>query len=87
LIRDRDSKFTGIFDAVFASEDIRILRTPMLAPRANAIAERWIGTIRRELLDRMLILNRRHLETVLAKYVAHFNDHRSHRTLHQAAPL
>jgi transposase InsO family protein len=87
LVRDRDSKFTGVFDAVFASEDIRILRTPVLAPRANAIAERWIGTIRRELLDRMLILNRRHLETVLAKYVAHFNDHRPHRTLHQAAPL
>jgi putative transposase len=87
LIRDRDSKFTDIFDAVFASEDIRILRTPVRAPRANAIAERWIGTVRRELLDRMLILNRRHLERVLAEYVAHFNDHRPHRALHQAAPL
>jgi putative transposase len=74
LIRDRDSKFTNTFDAVFASEDIRILRTPMRASRANAIAERWIGTLRRELLDRMLIVNRRHLETVLAEYVAHFND-------------
>src|SRR5437588_12969619 len=62
LIRDRDSKFTGMFDAVFASEAIRILRTPVRAPRANAIAERWIGTVRRELLDRMLSLNRRHLE-------------------------
>ncbi|MDQ3765263.1 MAG: transposase [Actinomycetota bacterium] len=59
----------------------------MRAPRANAIAERWIGTIRRELLDRMLILNRRHLEAVLAEYVAHFNDHRPHRALDQAAPL
>jgi putative transposase len=87
LIRDRDSKFTGVFDAVFASEGIRILRTPVRAPRANAIAERWIGTVRRELLDRMLIVNRRHLETVLAEYVAHFNDHRPHRALHQAAPL
>jgi putative transposase len=57
LIRDRDSKFTDVFDAVFASEAIRILRTPVLAPRANAIAERWIGTLRRELLDRILILN------------------------------
>jgi hypothetical protein len=57
LIRDRDSKFTDVFDAVFASEGIRILRTPVLAPRANAIAERWIGTLRRELLDRILILN------------------------------
>jgi transposase InsO family protein len=61
LIRDRDSKFTGIFDAVFASEGIRILRTPVRAPRANAIAERWIGTARREVLDRILIVNRHHL--------------------------
>jgi transposase InsO family protein len=53
LIRDRDSKFTGVFEAVFASEGIRILRTPVRAPRANAIAERWIGTVRREMLDRM----------------------------------
>jgi len=87
LIRDRDSKFTDVFDAVFASEAIRILRTPVWAPRANAIAERWIGTVRRELLDRMLILNQRQLGTVLAEYVAHFNDHRPHRTLNQAAPL
>jgi putative transposase len=87
LIRDRDSKFTDTFDAVFASEGIRILRTPVRAPRANAIAERWIGTLRREILDRMLIVNRRHLETVLAEYVAHFNAHRPHRALHQAAPL
>jgi putative transposase len=87
LIRDRDNKFTGVFDAVFASETIRILRTPVRAPRANGIAERWIGTVRRELLDRMLILNRRQLEAVLAEYVTHFNTHRSHRTLNQAAPL
>ena len=87
LIRDRDTKFTGIFDAVYASENIRILRTPVRAPRANAIAERWIGTVRRELLDRMLTVNRRHLEAVLAEYVAHFNGHRPHRALHQAAPL
>ncbi|MDQ3765623.1 MAG: transposase [Actinomycetota bacterium] len=56
-------------------------------PRANAIAERWIDTVRRELLDRMLIVNRRHLETVLTEYGAHFNQHRPHRALHQAAPL
>jgi putative transposase len=87
LIRDRDSKFTGVFDAVFVSEGIRILRTPVRAPRANATAERWIGTVRRELLDRMLIVNHRHLEAVLAEYVTHFNDHRPHRALHQAAPL
>jgi putative transposase len=87
LVRDRDSKFTGIFDAVFASEGIRILRTPVRAPRANAIAERWVGTARRELLDRMLIVNRRHLMAVLTEYVAHFNNHRPHRALSQAAPL
>ena len=87
LIRDRDAKFTDVFDAVFASESIRILRTPVRAPRANAIAERWIGTLRRELLDRMLIINRRHLTAVLTEYVAHFNDRRPHRALNQAAPL
>jgi putative transposase len=87
LIRDRDSKFTNVFDAVFASEGIRILRTPVRAPQANAIAERWIGTVRRELLDRILIVNRRHLDHALTEYLAHFNYHRPHRTLHQAAPL
>jgi putative transposase len=76
LIRDRDSTFTSMFDAVFASEGICILRTPLRAPRANAIAQRWIGTVGRELLDRVLILNRRHLETVLAEYMTHFNHHR-----------
>jgi transposase InsO family protein len=87
LIRDRDSKFTGVFNAVFAREGMRVLRTPVRAPRANAIAERWIGTVRRELLDRILIINRQHLTTVLAEYVAHFNQHRPHRALNQAAPL
>ena len=87
LIRDRDAKFTDAFDAVFTSEGIRILRTPVRAPRANAIEERWIGTVRRELLDRMLIINRRHLTAVLTEYVAHFNDRRPHRALNQAAPL
>ena len=75
-----------MFAAVFASEGMRILRAPVRAPRANAIAERWIGTVRRELLDRMLIINRRHT-AVLNEYVAHFNDHRPHRALGQAAPL
>ena len=87
LIRDRDSKFTSVFDAVFASEGIGILRTPVRAPQANAIAERWIGTVRRELLDRILIINRRHLMAVLTEYVAHYNHHRPHRALHQTAPL
>jgi transposase InsO family protein len=87
LIRDRDAKFTDVFDAVFTSEGIRILRTPVRAPRANAIAERWIGTVRRELLDRILILNQRHLEHALAEYTTHFNHHRPHRALQHATPL
>ena len=74
-------------DAVFASEGIRILRTPVRAPRANGIAERWIGTVRRELLDRMLIIYHRRLMAVLTEYVTHFNHQRPHRTLKQAASL
>jgi hypothetical protein len=70
LIRDRDAKFTDAFDGVFASEGIWILRTPMQAPRANAVAEPWIGTVRRELLDRMLTWGQRQLETALSVYVA-----------------
>lgn len=65
LLRDRDAKFTDTFAAILASEGIRILRTPMRAPEANAFAERWVGTVRRELLDRMLLLGRRHLEMAL----------------------
>jgi putative transposase len=85
LIRDCDTKFTDSFDAVFAAEGIRIIKSPVRAPRANAICERVIGTLRRECLDRMIILGRRHLETVLAKYVEHYNSHRPHRSLGQRA--
>jgi putative transposase len=87
LLRDRDAKFTGTFDAVFASEGIRILLIPVRAPRANAFAERWVGTVRRELLDRMLIMGRRHLGSALSDYVTHYNGHRPHRSLGQAPPL
>jgi putative transposase len=87
LIRDRDAKFTDAFDAIFASDGIRILPTPVQAPRANAVAERWIGTVGRELLDRMLTMSRRHLETALSVYVAHYNGHRPHRSLGQKPPL
>jgi transposase InsO family protein len=66
---------------VFRSESIRIIRTPVRAPNANAYAERWVGTLRRDCLDRILILNRRHLDGVLLAYVAHFNRHRPHRSL------
>ena len=86
LIRDRDSKFSFDFDAVFRSESIRIIRTPVRAPNANAYAERWVGTLRRDCLDRILILNRRHLDGVLRAYVAHFNRHRPHRSLSLRPP-
>jgi transposase InsO family protein len=87
LIRDWDAKFTRMFDAVFASEGIQIIKTPIQAPRANAIMERWVGSLRRELLDRMLILNAGHLRQVLVEYETHFNTHRPHRSLGQTAPL
>jgi putative transposase len=69
------------------AEDQGTFKTPVRAPRANAIAERFVGTLRRELLDRILILNQRHAATVLGEFEHHFNDHRPHRTLGQAAPL
>jgi putative transposase len=86
LIHDRDSKFTASFDEVFRSEGIRTIRTPVRAPRANAFIERWIGTARRECLDRILIVNRQHLERVLPVYISHYNEHRPHRSLNQRPP-
>ena len=86
LIRDRDNKFNPAFDAVFTGADIRILRTPARAPRANAIAERFIGTLRRECLDHLLITGPRHLAVVLHEYLEHYNTHRPHRSLGQLPP-
>jgi hypothetical protein len=86
LIRDRDARFTAAFDAVFAGADIAIIRTPVRAPRANAIAERFIGTLRREWLARMLITGPRHLTLVLDEFVEHYNTHRPHRSLDQHSP-
>jgi putative transposase len=87
LIRDRDTKFTAAFDTVFAAEGNGVLRTPVRAPRANAYAERWVGTVRREVLDRMLICGSRQLRLVLAEYADHYNIHCPHRALGQVPPL
>jgi transposase InsO family protein len=87
LIRDRDSKFTGEFDDVFSGNGIRIIKTPVRSPRANSFAERLVGTLRRECLDRVLILGERHLHKVLAEYARHYNGHRPHQGLQQKSPL
>jgi putative transposase len=79
LVSDRDGKFTAAFDAVFAAEGLKVLRTPVRAPRASAYAERWVRTVRRELLDRMLICRCWQLRSVLAGYVGHYDGHRPHR--------
>jgi putative transposase len=86
LIRDRDAKFCRSFDTVFVSEGIRVIRTPIRAPNANAFAERWIETLRAECLDWLLILGPRHLDRILRIYVRHYNRQRPHRGLELEVP-
>ena len=87
LLRDRDSKFAPGFDAVFAAERVRVARTPVRAPRANAYAERWVRTVREDCLDWQLILGERHLRQILKEFVEHYNGERPHRALRLRAPL
>jgi transposase InsO family protein len=86
LIHDRDSKFSRAFDAVFSSNGTRVIRTQVRAPNANAHIERWVGSVRRECLDRLLVFNRRQLERILRAYVRHYNVQRPHRALALSAP-
>lgn len=86
LIHDRDSKYTGPFDEVFRTEGARVIHTPIRAPRANAVAERWVRTVRTECLDWTLVLGRRHLERILRTYLAHYNRGRPHRGLDLGTP-
>jgi putative transposase len=86
LIRDRDSKFTAAFDGVLSGNGTRVIKTPVRSPRANSYAERFVGTLRRECLDHVLILGERHLRSVLGEYARHYNGHRPHQGLEQEPP-
>jgi transposase InsO family protein len=87
LIRDRDSKFTAAFDDVFTGNGARIIKAPVRSPRANSFAERYVGTLRRECLDHLLIHGERHLRRILAEYARHYNEHRPHQSREQRPPL
>ena len=87
LIRDRDTKFTASSDAVFASIGVETIRIPVRSPRANAVAERWVRTVREECLDHLLVVSRRHLQSVLDEYLRHYNQARPHRGLQLAQPI
>ena len=87
LVRDRANQFIDAFDEIFRTERMKILKTPVRTPVANAFAERWIGTLRRELLDRTIIWNRRQLNKLVVDYIDHYNTHRPHRSLDQRPPV
>jgi transposase InsO family protein len=87
LIRDRDSKFTAAFDKVLADNGARVIKTPVRSPRANSFAERYVGTLRRECLDHLLIQGERHLRRTLTQYARHYNDHRPHQSQEQRPSL
>jgi putative transposase len=86
LIHDRDTKFSRALDEVFRTEGIKVIRTPVQAPNANAVAERWVRTLRHDCLDHILIVGRRHLEQALRVYRRHYNEHRPHRALRLQPP-
>jgi putative transposase len=86
LIRDRDSKFTPMFDEVLAGTGMRIIKTPVRSPRANSFAERYAGTLRRECLDHLLIHGEHHLRQILTEYAQHYNDHRPHQARDKDLP-
>jgi putative transposase len=81
LIRDRAAKYSGPFDEVFCSEGVRVIRAPIRSPKANAFAERFVGTMRRECLEHVLVLGERHLEKILREYVRHYTEEGAHRGL------
>ena len=87
VIRDRDSKFTAMFDHVLTGSGVRIIKTPVRSPRANSFAESYVGTLRRECLDHLLIYGERHLRQILAEYARHYNHHRPHQSREQRPPL
>ena len=86
LIRDRDAKYSGPFDEVFRCEDVRVIRTPIHSPKANAYAERFVRTFRHECLDHILVFSERHLERILKEYISHYNKERPHLGLSLQTP-
>ena len=87
FIRDRDSKFTAEFDQVLAGSGVRVIKTPVRSPRANSFAERYVGTLRGECLDHLLVYGEQHLRRTLTEYARHYNEHRPHQSRQQRSPL